>query len=112
MIPLLTRWLHEIRSLHSSLLRQDKRLMELLAEHGDQGGHRVEEWVRNVDRLRSILRELETREIRVEDLEKGLFGLPSIRCGREVLLSWREGDERIEFWSELDGGKDLRTPLA
>lgn len=103
LIPQLTVWLVELRELRRTLHRQDERLEELLRTAGDQGGPRVEDWVRNVDRFRLLAREFEGRDLVIEDLEQGLVGFPAIRAGREVLLSWREGDVKIEFWKEIDG---------
>lgn len=111
LIPQVTRWLMEIRLLRQTLQRQDDRLLELLHEQGDQGGARVNEWIRNLDRMRRLADEFSTREIQIEDVDQGMVGFPAFRAGREVLLSWQEGDDRIEFWKELDGGPSGREPL-
>ena len=112
LIPLVTRWLTEIRILRQTLQRQDERLLELLHDHGDQGGSRVNEWIRNLDRMRSLADEFSSRELQIEDVEQGLVGFPAFRAGREVLLSWQEGDDHIEFWKELDAGQAGREPLG
>jgi hypothetical protein len=112
LIPLVTGWLMEIRILRQTLQRQDERLLELLHDHGDQGGSRVNDWIRNLDRMRSLADEFSSRELQIEDVEQGLVGFPAIRAGREVLLSWQEGDDRIEFWKEPDAGQAGREPLG
>jgi hypothetical protein len=107
LIPLVTQWLSELRMVRQALQRQDERLQELVHDFGDQGGERVTEWLRNQARLRELTGEFARRELQVEDLDRGCIGFPALHGGREVLLSWEEGDERIEFWHALDPG----TPL-
>lgn len=111
LLPQVTRWLTEIRLLRQRVQRQDERLAELLHDHGDQGGERVEEWVRNLSRLRDLFAEFSRREIQVKDLERGLVDFPSLRGTREVFLCWEEGEEDIEHWHELDTGFAGREKL-
>ena len=61
--------------------------------------------------LRSGLLELQALEIVLRDLERGLIDFPSIRDGREVYLCWEEGEERIEFWHDVESGYAGRQPL-
>lgn len=112
LLPQVARWLVEIRLLRQTLQRQDERLAELLHEHGDQGGSRVEDWVRNLDRMRTLGEEFSRREIQIEDLDQGFVGFPTIRLGREVLLSWQEGDDTLEFWKEIDSGEAGRERIG
>ena len=112
LVPLVTRWLTEIRILRQTLQRQDERLLELLHEQGDQGGARVNDWIRNLDRMRRLADEFSRRDIQIEDVDQGMVGFPAFRAGREVLLSWQEGDERIEFWKEPDASQAGREPLG
>ena len=105
------RWLTELRLLRQRLQRQDERLAELQHDHGDQGGERVEEWVRNLARLRELFAEFSSREIQIKDLDRGLIDFPSLRGDREVFLCWEEGEEDIEFWHELDSGFAGREKL-
>ena len=104
LLPFLERWLHEMRLLRQTLDRQCDRIGELLYEHGDQGGPRVDEWVRNIIQARALMREFARREIQLEDLDRGLVSFPSIRGGREILLSWEEGDDEIVYWKEIGAG--------
>jgi hypothetical protein len=104
LIPLVTLWLGELRLVSQTLGRQDERLQELVHDFGDQGGGRVSDFLRNQARLQELLGEFARRDLRIEDLDRGCIGFPALHGGREVLLSWEEGDERIEFWREADPG--------
>lgn len=101
LLPDIGRWLHEVRLLQQEVIRLDARLAELRHDFGDQGGVRVGEWTRGVVRWRQLLREFQRRDLLIEDLDRGLVSFPSIMAGREVLLSWEEGDEDVVYWKEL-----------
>lgn len=101
LLPRVGQWLHELRVLRQAMPRMEERLAELRHEFGDQGGARVDEWVLAVVRVARVEWEFRRRDILVEDLERGLVGFPSIMAGREVLLSWEEGDEDVGYWKEL-----------
>jgi len=105
LIPRVTVWLNELRLVRQTLDRQDERLQELVHDFGDQGGGRVSDWLRNQARLQELMGEFSRRDLQIEDLDRGCIGFPALHGGREVLLSWEEGDERIEFWREADPGK-------
>jgi hypothetical protein len=47
----------------------------------------------------------------VKDLDSGLLDFPSLRDGREILLCWRVGEDRIGFWHDADEGFAGRKPL-
>src|SRR5436190_10901410 len=47
----------------------------------------------------------------VKDLDSGLVDFPGRRGGDEILLCWRLGEKRIEFWHSLDGGFAGRRPI-
>jgi hypothetical protein len=47
----------------------------------------------------------------VRDLDTGICDFPALREGREVYLCWRVGEERIEWWHDVDAGFAGRTPL-
>ena len=100
LLPDVVRWLDEMRCMRQEVARLGERLAELRHELGEQGGTRANEWTRSMVRLETVIHEFRSRGIVVEDLDRGLVGFPSIMAGREVLLSWEEGDEAITYWKE------------
>jgi hypothetical protein len=91
----------------------DEEVRTLLEEAAPQNGggdpgRRVSE---SFLALRSGLLELQTLEIVLRDLDRGLIDFPSMRDGREVYLCWEEGEERIEFWHDVEAGFAGRRPL-
>ena len=47
----------------------------------------------------------------VKDLDAGLIDFPHELNGREVLLCWKEGENSIEHWHDLDTGFEGRNPI-
>ena len=49
--------------------------------------------------------------IEVKDFDRGLCDFPHLRDGRVVFLCWEKGEDRVEWWHELEGGFAGRQPL-
>jgi hypothetical protein len=47
----------------------------------------------------------------VKDLDMGLVDFPGRRGNEDILLCWRLGEKRIEFWHTVEGGFASRRPL-
>jgi hypothetical protein len=47
----------------------------------------------------------------VKDVELGLVDFPSKRLGEEILLCWRFGEKKVEYWHPIDGGFASRQPV-
>ena len=63
------------------------------------------------DRLAQFAQEVDDLGIILRDPDRGLVDFPSLRDGREVYLCWLAGEERIDFWHEVDTGFVGRQPL-
>src|SRR6185312_4958521 len=50
------------------------------------------------------LAEIDAIGVQVKDLDTGLLDFPCLIDGETVLLCWKMGEGRIEFWHTLDGG--------
>jgi hypothetical protein len=61
--------------------------------------------------MRSALLELQAVEIVLRDLDRGLVDFPALRDGREVFLCWEEGEDRVEYWHDLESGYGGRQPI-
>lgn len=47
----------------------------------------------------------------IKDLDIGLIDFPTLYRGREVLLCWKIGEERIAYWHGTDEGFQGRKPI-
>lgn len=57
------------------------------------------------------LKQVEHWGIVVRDIEAGICDFPGRRTGDDVFLCWRFGEERIDFWHDLDAGFAGRAPI-
>ncbi len=76
-----------------------------------QAARRRAERERAVQEARDTLAEMEEIGVQVKDLEKGLLDFPSLMEGREVLLCWKLGEKKIEYWHTAEDGFAGRKPL-
>jgi hypothetical protein len=111
LLPKLRRWLDQLLDLGVELEKSERRLAVLMAEHQDTGGRLVNDWVRVLTNLRGVLKEFQTREIVIKDLDRGLIDFPALIGGKEVFLCWEKDEDDIEFWHDLDSGFAGREPL-
>ena len=61
--------------------------------------------------MRTALVELQSMEVVLRDLDRGLVDFPSVRDGQEIFLCWEEGEDEIGFWHDLEAGYGGRRPL-
>lgn len=61
--------------------------------------------------LQRALGDLQTMEIVLRDLDRGLVDFPALREGREIYLCWEEGEDEIAYWHTTDSGYGGREPL-
>jgi hypothetical protein len=57
-----------------------------------------------LDRLRDLADELSSVGCRLKDWRRGIVDFPTVYRGRRIEFCWRLGQERIEFWHEMDDG--------
>ncbi len=66
---------------------------------------------RLTDTLNRLHDELIEVGCQLKDWRMGLIDFPATHEGREVLLCWRLGEERIAHWHEVDAGFGGRRPI-
>jgi hypothetical protein len=63
------------------------------------------------ERLNKLVGEINDMGCELKGVEEGLIDFPAAREGRTVYLCWKLGEDRIEYWHELDTGFASRQPL-
>ena len=61
---------------------------------------------------RGIIRRIHETEAQLKDIDMGLVDFPAKLNGREVLLCWRLGEDRIRHWHHVWEGYYGRKPLG
>ena len=104
LLPQVKQWLARLLSLREQAERYERRVDGLLGQGYDVGGESVNALVKAHSQFREVLREFQSRQIQIKDLDRGLVDFPAIVGGREVYLCWEDCEEEVEFWHDLDGG--------
>jgi hypothetical protein len=64
-----------------------------------------------VQQAKDAVAEIDAIGVQVKDLEMGLLDFPCLVDGEIVLLCWKMGETRIDFWQTVDAGFRGRQPL-
>lgn len=64
-----------------------------------------------VQRAKDSLEEIDAIGVQVKDLDIGLLDFPCLLEGEIVLLCWKRGETRIEFWHRVEDGFRGRQPI-
>ena len=64
-----------------------------------------------LEKLRWLAEELSAVGCRLRDWQRGVIDFRSVYQGREIELCWWLGQERVEYWHEVDEGFPCRRPI-
>jgi hypothetical protein len=64
-----------------------------------------------IQRAKDSLEEIDAIGVQVKDLDIGLLDFPCLLQGETVLLCWKRGESRIEFWHRIEDGFAGRKPI-
>ena len=69
------------------------------------------EYIESVSHLMFLIHQIKDMGVLLKDADKGLCDFPYMRQGRMVYLCWQLGEERIQYWHEIETGFGGREPL-
>jgi hypothetical protein len=95
-------------------LQQQRGTADVVAQRASSNGGGAEAGAYLSDYTNTFayrLTQLQALGILLKDLDRGLLDFPHQREGREVYLCWEYGEERIDYWHEIDSGYNGRQPL-
>jgi len=78
---------------------------------GNGGGSAGSDYIIEYASLEGRINMLQEMGILLKDLNMGLIDFPHIREGREVYLCWKLGENKIEYWHEIEAGYTGRQQL-
>ena len=64
-----------------------------------------------VQDAKDALAEIESIGVQIKDLDIGLLDFPCVVDGEIVLLCWKFGEEKIQYWHGLEEGFRGRKPI-
>ncbi|HXG36907.1 MAG TPA: DUF2203 domain-containing protein [Dehalococcoidia bacterium] len=118
LLPQLTPILSELQAEKREADRLQAQLAELSEKVGGNG-HSLSEAYQQLqqqaqkisDRAARLAQQINDYGCELKDINSGLLDFRTLYQGREVYLCWRMGEERIQWWHELDSGFAGRKPL-
>jgi hypothetical protein len=113
LIPQIKAMIEQLRQGRRQLLGH-RSTAETVAQKagGNGGGSEAGAYLSDYSRrLGRGLAQLQAMGVVLKDLDRGLIDFPHWREGREVYLCWEYGEERIDYWHEIDSGYAGRQPL-
>src|SRR4051812_49227949 len=69
------------------------------------------QYVESVSHHMLLIQQVKDMGVVLKDADKGLCDFPYMRQGRVVYLCWQLGEERIEYWHDIETGFSGREPL-
>jgi hypothetical protein len=103
--------LERLRAARIQLSDEDARTALGEATPGNGGGQPGRVVSEAFLELQRALGELQSMDIVVRDLDRGLIDFPAMREDREVYLCWEEGEGEVAYWHDVDSGYGGRQPL-
>jgi hypothetical protein len=100
----------EATAVLQKLVPEVKRASERAAEGGGGTVHGVQ-YADALTRFLMSIQEILGHGIEIKDFDRGLCDFPHERDGKIVYLCWQRGEERIEWWHDIDAGYAGRQPL-
>jgi len=103
----------DIVDLHDEvvLIRRTMERVEL-GLHGADPAVLERDYRKAMDRLRDLVRELDTVGVDLQDFERGVVTFPTLHNGCEASLSWQLGETEIGYWHHIDAGVDAREAIT
>ena len=112
LIPHLRALLIKVQSEKQRLLTMKPELEKAASLHVyDWGMTRGAEYVRILDAFHQATRDIEELGVVVKDFDTGLCDFPRRREGRVVFLCWKQDEEEVTWWHDIDTGFAGRQPI-
>ena len=104
----------EVRARLRELEDYQRDVVSVVAGNGSGyavGEARSPEFSRLASELQACVTRLNAAGVLVKDSETGLLDFPARREGEDVLLCWRVGEDRVEWWHRDEEGFAGRKPI-
>ena len=90
-----------MKSLTDEYLDVDKARKKVQMNGGSMQGA---DYLNCVLKINYLTDELESKGCVLKGIEHGLVDFPSLRDGKEVYLCWKNPEQRIEYWHDIQSG--------
>jgi hypothetical protein len=105
--------MEEVQQIRRKILAQQPETWEAIRRSAGNGGNpALSKMVGTFDRLDDLLHRILATGAQIKDVNTGLLDFSALKDGREVYLCWKYGEERIEYWHEVEAGFAGRRPIT
>src|SRR5262245_25355109 len=112
LLPVLRSLLEDIGSVWSRIRELDPEIQKARDKAQFDGYSEFGvEYVELVSHLVTLLHHIKDMGVLLKDAGKGLCDFPYMRQGKVVYLCWQLGEDRIEYWHDIETGFAGREPL-
>ena len=101
LIPLAAEIVRIVADIHA---RRPELWPSIRRSVGNGGSAELSRLYADFEHLDSLVHRVHDMGVEIKDLSTGLMDFPAFHIEREVLLCWRHGETRVEFWHDLESG--------
>jgi hypothetical protein len=103
----------EIQAIRNDILAHQPEAWPVVAKAAGNGGSKAASLLaRDFEHLDRLVHLVQDTGAIIKDLDTGLLDFPAWRNEREVYLCWRFGEERVDYWHEVEAGFAGRQPIS
>jgi len=111
-LQLIRPWIEEAIRIRDEVIARQAEIWPVIERAlGNGGNAAISKVFFDFNRLDDLIHRIQETGAIVKDISIGLVDFPSLRQGREVYLCWKYGEERIQFWHEVQAGFAGRQPI-
>jgi hypothetical protein len=120
LVPVLKSLLKTAMDGKRVLEQVERESLELTQRIKVSGGYRVDivkrarrmaERDKALQETKDALAEIDSIGVQVKDLDIGLLDFPCVVEGETILLCWKYGEDKLEYWHGLEEGFQGRKPI-
>jgi len=95
----------QILEIRQAILARQPQVWPVLQNALGNGGNKDASLVaEEFGRLQRLVQQVQDSGAVLKDINLGLVDFPALRDGRQVYLCWQYGEERVQYWHEVDAG--------
>jgi len=111
-LDLLRPVMEEILRIRTDLIARRPELWPSIQRSvGNGGSAELSKIFVDFDRLDRLVHQIQDLGVHIKDINIGLMDFPAMHEGREVYLCWRFGEQRVEYWHDIEAGFAGRQPI-
>ena len=102
----------EVQMIRGKILANQPEAWPAIEKSVGNGGNKaMSSLVQDFERIDSLVHQILETGAQIKDINIGLLDFSALRDGREVYLCWKQGENEIAFWHEVDAGYSSRKPI-